>query len=246
MKQHLSPFSVFFQIILLSSLWISIPASFADSQQAALPVPYLAQYKAKIRGISINLEEQLKALSDNQFEITVQAKTFYASFNQRSLFEFENGIPDPVIFDSAQKIFGSARNYQIKFEDKSAHYKKGDTRIELEVPAGIQDILSVKLVLRHWLAQRDSQNEIEIPVVSKKKLKQYKFVVVGEQVIKTPAGRFNAIEVERIKAGKKLATFWFAKDWSYMLVKMEADDDGKSESMKLSSGVVDGRTMVGR
>lgn len=210
-------------------------------------MPYLAQYKAKIRGISVNLEEQLKALSDNQFEIAVQAKTFYASFSQRSLFEFKNGIPDPVSFESAQKIFGNARSYQITFDDKSAHYKKGDTRIDLDVPAGIQDILSVKLVLRHWLAQRDSQskNEIEIPVVSKKKLKQYKFVVVGEQVIKTLAGSFNAIEVEQIKAGRKSATFWFAKDWSYMLLKMEADDDGKSESMKLSSGVVGERKIVG-
>jgi len=245
-KSFLKYFSTIFRSILFCCLIAESPLSADESPQTSSPLLYQAKYKAKIRGISLNLEEKFKALAGNQFEIDTSAKTFYASIHQRSLFTLEKGIPVPVLFESSQKILGSARDYKIKFEVGSAHYRKGDTKIDLEVPAGVQDILSVKLVLRNWLSERDGENEIEFPVVSKKKLKQYKFVVAEEEVLKISAGRFNAIKVEQIKAGKKSAIFWFAINWGYMLLKMEADDDGKSESMEIDSGIVDGRTMIGQ
>ncbi|MBV1959671.1 MAG: DUF3108 domain-containing protein [Pseudomonadales bacterium] len=244
-KGALKYFNTIFRTILFCCLIAGSPLSADELLKTSSPLLYQAKYKAKIRGISLNLEEVFKALAGNQFEIDVSAKTFYASIHQRSLFTLEKNIPVPVLFASAQKILGSSRNYKIKFDAGSAHYRKGDTKIDLEVPAGVQDILSVKLVLRNWLSERTGETEIEFPVVSKKKLKQYKFVVAEEEVLQISVGRFNAIRVEQIKAGKKSAIFWFAIDWGYMLLKMEADDDGKSESVELDSGMVDGRTMIG-
>ncbi|MDF1643770.1 MAG: DUF3108 domain-containing protein [Pseudomonadales bacterium] len=232
-------------IAILGPTWAIADNSSASSAPIP-PTPYQASYKAKINGTFLTLKRTLKQLADGHIQITTTAKTFYASFFQRSVFELKQGVPSPLIFDHQQKMLGVERgSYGIQFEDEQARYQKGDTKVELNIPAGAQDILSVQYMLRNWLPK--GETEIGIPVVSRAKLKQYKFKITGEAVLNLPAGRFNAIKVERVDTPDKQGSYWFAKDWNYMLLKMEMPNGkGKTDYLELSSAVVGGRTMMGR
>lgn len=240
----------FIMLCLVVAAILAPTLAIADNSSASSapipPTPYQASYKAKINGTSLTLKRTLKQLADGHIQITTTAKTFYASLSQRSVFELKQGVPSPLIFDHKQKMLGVERgSYAIQFEDEQAHYQKGDTRVELNITAGAQDILSVQFMLRNWLPK--GETEIEIPVVSRAKLKQYKFKISGETVLHLPAGRFNATKVERVDAPDKQGSYWFATDWNYMLLKMEMPDGkGKMDYLELSSGVVGGRRMVGR
>lgn len=246
MIRSINSLKLVLRFLLLCFIALSASATAGDSPAFNTPPPYQAKYKAKMYGTSLTLKQELKQLANGQLQISSAAKTFYASFSQRSVFALEQGIPRPVTFDVQKKILSRDRgSYGIQFDVGQAHYKKGNTSVELSVPAGVQDILSVQFMLRNWLPK--GETEIEIPVVSKAKLKQYRFKITDEIMLQVPAGRFSAVKVERLDSPEKHDSYWFAKEWGYMLLKMEMPKGkGKIDYLELSSGVVGGRTMMGR
>lgn len=192
------------------------------------------------------MNRSLRRMSSGLFEMKIEAKAFFAKFSQRSLFALDYGTPNPVIFNVSQKILGvsDGKKYEIQFGKKLASYNKKGTSVEIDVTPGTQDILSVQYMLRQWL--KEGETEVVVPVVSKSNLKQYHFKITDRSAIQVPAGRFNAVKVERMGPTQSYGSFWFATDWDFMLLKTVADGDkGKIERMELRSGVIGGKPMVG-
>ena len=74
----------------------------------------------------------------------------------------------------------------------------------------------------------NGKTEFEFPVFEKKKSKTFKFKVIGEETVKTPAGSFLAIKVQQVRSSKKREIYaWFGKSEGYPLLKLRDKKDGK-------------------
>ena len=105
---------------------------------------------------------------------------------------------------------------------------------KMDISEGVQDKLSYQLLLQQDLAQ--GLQEFNYTVADGGKLKQYKFIVDGKEVIEAPIGTFESIRVKRIRDGKKnRETFiWFAPELGYQIIKLhQTEKKDKSYSLLL-------------
>ena len=75
------------------------------------------------------------------------------------------------------------------------------------------------------------------PVADHKRIKTYTFAIKGKGMVDTPAGRFEAIQFERIDDPKTTLRFWLAPSKDYMPVKVQNIEDGEDKvSLTLKKG----------
>lgn len=104
---------------------------------------------------------------------------------------------------------------------------RGDEQWDRDVSGEAMDELLSQL--RLMLAVRDGETSIEITVVdSDGELDEYRFEVVGEESVETPAGAFDAIRVER-KGGsrRRVTTMWFAPSIGYVPIIVRQERVGR-------------------
>jgi len=77
----------------------------------------------------------------------------------------------------------------------------------------------------------------------------YDFRVLGAEKVSTKAGSVDAIKVERVRdptQNKRTTVMWFAKDWDYLLVRLQqVETDGKEYNIMLQEGTVAGKEVKG-
>lgn len=97
----------------------------------------------------------------------------------------------------------------------------------MDIPPAALDKLVVTLAVMHDLAQ--GHREMEYAVADGGKLKTYRFRVVGEETVQTPAGSFDTLKLERVREdNKRYTALWCAPDLHYLPVRIlqrESDDD---------------------
>ena len=64
-------------------------------------------------------------------------------------------------------------------------------------------------------------------MVDRKNLTHYQFRFAGRETVKTPAGDFEAIKLERIDNPDKLGLLWVAPSRDYLPVRIETRNGGK-------------------
>lgn len=78
----------------------------------------------------------------------------------------------------------------------------------------------------------------------------YDFRVLGEEAVTTMVGTVDAIKVERVRdptQSKRITVLWFAKDWDYLLVRLQqVEKDGKEYQIILEEGRVNNKAVKGR
>ena len=84
------------------------------------------------------------------------------------------------------------------------------------------------------------------PVISRGKLKQYDYRVVGNEVLETAIGPLATVKVERVVDADSNSQFtaWLASDWEHLIVKLEQKKNGDSHQLKLRSAVVNNQTVL--
>jgi hypothetical protein len=84
-------------------------------------------------------------------------------------------------------------------------------------------------------------------IVDRKRLKQYRFELLGEELVETPIGKLNTVKLKRLrKEGSPRETIiWLAKDWDFLLTKIHQKENGKSYEIILSEGELAGKPITG-
>jgi hypothetical protein len=96
---------------------------------------------------------------------------------------------------------------------------------ETAMPFGIQDKLTQTLSLRQALIQ--GKTNINYTVAEDDKLKNYTFIILGEERLTTKLGVLDTVKVEHISRKGHRTTMWFAKSLDYLPVKMTQQRKGK-------------------
>lgn len=106
---------------------------------------------------------------------------------------------------------------------------------QMDIPPHALDKMVVTLVLMHDLAR--GLRDVEYAIADGGKLKTYRFKVVGEERVETPAGSFDTLKLERMRDdNKRYTALWCAPELHYLPVKLlQREDDDRIITSELRS-----------
>jgi hypothetical protein len=88
------------------------------------------------------------------------------------------------------------------------------------------------------------KNNFSYTVTNGRKIKTYKFEIIGEEVLKTPLGEVKTVKVKRSRENDDLVTYaWFAKDFQYLLVRMQQEEDGSDYTIYINKASINGKVI---
>jgi hypothetical protein len=112
------------------------------------------------------------------------------------------------------------------------HTTSGGVTWSQPVTSDAQDRLSQQLLVRLHLAE--GKKDITYQVADGGKIKSYRFLVQGKEVIETPYGQMECLRVKRSKESRKPDyTIWFASALDYLPIRIERKHSGRLYQMVL-------------
>lgn len=209
-------------------------------------------YTAKLYGFHITARSTLTAQKidspekNNAYIFTFNAESIIGDVKESTEFEWnvqqQQTIPKRYFYK--RNGIGKDRNDQLVFDwDKliiSNKIRNIDT--PLDATKHIQDSLSYQIQLRQDLIA--GKKNMSYNISNREKIRQYQFDVVGEEVLDTPLGKVNAIKVKRQHDNNNVETIaWFAKDFQYLLVRLQKEENGSAYTIYLSKASLDGKAI---
>ncbi len=230
----------------LLCLFLSSSPSIADAQL----LPYQATYTTNYSGITANMEQRLKKTGSNQWSLHNNLSIMFVGFEEKAQFLINNLRVQPQTYHYSNKL-SSKRNSALTFNPKNHSVIDSlHTKTPLVLPEGALDKLSFQAQMRlDFMAQDPLKafKDKEFSLVDRTKYKTYRIKYLSEEVIETPAGKFNTVKIEQRRPGKdKYTLIWLAKDWDYFVLRIQRMEKGESEyQVNLKQAVIDGKTIKG-
>jgi hypothetical protein len=97
------------------------------------------------------------------------------------------------------------------------------------------------LSLKYQFMFTPPQNDGTVTLTDGKKVEQYPYRVLKDQMVKTPAGNYDTLHVSKIKQDQNEASFelWLGKDQHYLPVRVMAANDEHMLEQVLTKIVID-------
>lgn len=222
----------------LGTIGCSASASAADAALPALSLVYSVQY-AGINAGEADVTLQPDTVSgcyryDTVTRPTGFVRALFGAPSQFSRFCIENGVLRSQRFESV--LDGDdEQSYRLDFDYAQGIVTDENGRVR-EIPAEAVDSFSIQQAVRLWVVQH--AGDVEPPVarftmVDRKNLTYYALKIVRRETVKTPAGRFETILLERIDNPNKVGRYWLAEARDWMPVKIETRS-GKKPSLVMT------------
>lgn len=223
---------------LLTALLISGGGALAETSSTASPAPtvaaniqlkpfeahYTSSYKLGFLNFEIEAKRQLTELDNNTWQLDFSASASAASLDERSRFRLIDGVITPLQYT----LEGSGL---IQEDDRALSFNTANKTITDDLnnkvypdqwQTGLQDKLTYMLQISLDIAA-DKQN-LDYPVFEKNKLKNYRFEIIGEEILTTRVGPLKTIKIRQVRKDKRDITAWLAMDKQYLLVKLVDKD----------------------
>lgn len=207
--------------------------------------PFEATYKASYSGIGVTAVRRLSSEGGN-WRLQFNADSFLADIREFSRFDKRGGQLIPRHYEYHRTGLVRDRHKVLRFEPEKRrviNVRNGDRTLE-DAPAQVQDKLTYQLQLALDVAA--GNKTLEYAVADGKKIRHYKFAIVGRENIETPLGPIEAIKVQRVREADadRETIIWFAPQWDYALVKLkQQEEDGKTYQISLTKLTTDGRSV---
>ncbi len=212
------------------------------AKSASFPESFEAVYALKKGFITFGeTRRTLKNLEQGRFSYESKTKpTGFAAFfvegrvSEKSIWKFQDGHLQPLEFSYLNTGGGKKREVELKFDWQT---KKVTNRVNgdpwtMVLTDGTLDKLLYQLSLMHDLAA--GKEQMTYTIADGGKLKTYDIRVRGDEVIETPAGKFETVIVAR-EGNERSTTMWCAKSLNYLPVKIQQiEADGNRFSAELS------------
>ena len=214
---------------------------------AQQPIAFKADYKAQIKGFSVKATRELKQVGQDQFELSFKASSWAAKINETSVFSWQDQQVQPQQYDYRQSAFGKKKARSIAFDQQKQQITtlQDDQTNTLPLTEAVFDQLNYQLQLQMDVAA--DKKDLTYSIVRKGGLRQYRFEILGDEILETQAGELNTVKVKVIRENKDKVTYiWFAKDWDYLLVQLEQyEGEKKRLAIALKKATVNEQTLSG-
>ena len=201
-----------------------------------VPTPFTASFKIFWNGMEVaETHNSLVRLDDDNYiyrsetNSTGLASIFYKLHvvEESHWYLHEQQLkPLSYSYDRIKKKKERHKKTVFDWENNQAHYIGDGTKLSFELQAGMTDKLLYQINLMHDLKM--GHIPTSYTVVDGAKIKTYKLIYLGEEIVDTPIGKFNTMKFSRQRPGKKQSiNLWCAKDLHYLPIKVESiDEDG--------------------
>jgi hypothetical protein len=216
-------------LISLISLVPALAASELAALEEAVLVPFESRYELSIKGIPQG-ETRMRLEPDQPgtylYHSLTQPKSVAAWFRdetvrEQSRFELVAKTLRPLDFQYQRSSDRADRSVTIRFDwgkNRVLNSVEGDNW-SMPVPVGTLDKILVNLAL--MLDLQHGLTHVEYPVADGGILKTYRFDVIDNTRIDTPAGTFDTVVVTRSREDKQSTRLWCAPELGYLPVRVE-------------------------
>lgn len=219
--------------------------------QAADLQPFSASYTADWKQLPMSgtAERSLTKNANDTWTLSFKASMMIASLTEVSTLRVDKGTLLPQSYNFERGGLGKTKKIDMAF-DWSSKVVSGTDRgdvINLPINPGVLDKSTYQLALQKDVAA--GKKSMSYQVVDGDSVDTYDFRVLGSEKVDTKAGKIDAIKVERVRdptQNKRITVMWFAKDWDYLLVRLQqVETDGKEYNIMLLDGTVNGNAVKG-
>jgi len=232
--------------LLLALTLLALPAV-----QAADLQPFSASYTAdwKQLPMSGSAERSLSKNDNGTWTLSFKASMMIASLTEESTIRLDKDTLLPQSYTFERGGLGKAKKINLDFDWASKMVTGSDRGDPVKVPlnSGMLDKSTYQLALQRDVAA--GKKSMSYQVVEGTDTDTYDFRVLGAEKVSTKAGSVDAIKVERVRdptQNKRTTVMWFAKDWDYLLVRLQqVETDGKEYNIMLQQGTVAGKEVKG-
>lgn len=165
------------------------------------------------------------------------AALFIGKLSERSDFCVEDGRLQSRHFEF-HRADRAKDDFSVDFDWK-AGTAKTSRGVEVPLADGVTDRLAMQIAIQRWVIARNGTpgpEELAITKVEAKRAKTYRFRISARESLAVPAGRFDAIRVERVDNPDRSVRFWLAPALGYAAIRVEDLEDGSEQfSMALKS-----------
>lgn len=241
---------IYTRLFLLLSLTLS---SFTHNALADTEQPYpefTADYNATWTGgwfpINVDAKRSLYYQQDGSAVLTFEADSAIAGLKETSTFRFLDTVIQPLQYRYLRTgLFKEPDRNQL-FDWQNKQIVNGDNQkvFENHWHDQVQDNLSYNL--QASIDLKSGKTQFTYPVFDRKKVKNFKFQLIGFEALKTNVGTLRTVKVEQIekKKDKKKTYIWFAKDYDYLLVRLkQKQKDGQTYQIDLTAADINGKTL---
>lgn len=204
-------------------------ASLQAVAQNLIPQEFEIHAESRIYGMNVKLVQTLTE-HEGQFKLSQTTKAPFISITEKSYFSFDKQQQLLAKRYSYQRsVFGAKLNRSNQFSDdlSSATYKKNkDKTVHIPLDKPVSDQLNFIIPIQQWAKTEPKVGDsTEIALLKRKSVKAEQYQLKGYEWIETELGWFETAVIEKLHDNDRVTIFWLAKDWQYMLVKMQHSDD---------------------
>lgn len=227
-------------------------ASQSESAPEHVPETYEARYQAKALGMSATAYRTLTNTDNifrlqNSLTLTLLGASV-GSVTETSEFRWHSDSLQPLHYQYDQTgISSRVEIIDFNWDTHTALSTFGTESLEVAMPDDVLDKLNFSVELGRDVAQK-AQKEFTYHVMDSDEIDTHVYRIEAEETITTPAGNLRTVKLERIRSGdsKRRTTVWLARDWDYLLVKLEQiSSSGMATELTLESAIIAGETLTG-
>lgn len=213
---------------------------------ANAPKTFDNQYKAKLYGFNITVTNRLTQTADNQFDLLFNAESIIGSITEQSKMQWNpvQQTIQPLDYRYNRRGLGKDRTAELSFDwiNNSVTNKVQKTSWQMDIAQKVQDKLSYQIQMQQDLL--NGQKNFTYQIADGGRLKEYKFTTMGEEMLDTPLGKVNTIKVKRSRENDTRITYaWLAKDWNYLLVRLQQEEKGDAYTIYIHKATLDGKVI---
>lgn len=232
-----------FRTWIISAVFLFSNLAIADSK----PKVFDNEYKTKLYGFNIVVTNRLTQLNDNEYQLLFKFDSMLGSITETSkmLWNNEKNTVVPQHYVYKRRGLGKDRDADLRFDwNKKVvanHVQK--SQWQMDIVEKVQDKLSYQLQLQQDFIS--GKEKFSYKIADGGHLKEYKFEKVGEEILETPLGKVNAVKVKRSRDNDERITYaWLAKDWNYLLVRLQQEEKGDAYTIYITKASLDGKPIT--
>ncbi len=209
---------------------------FTAQAQAQDIQPFSAQYSFEVKDKISGKGKATRTLkkSGNNWSYQTKAYVFggIAKASQVTNFQLSNHKVKPTSAKTTYKILGKSNVHKVKFNNKSVVSTYKNKAKTLPMPSPAYDDLSLEVQIRQDLLNNKFTGNYYR--VSKNEIVKTKFKKSNNVKLKTKAGTYNTVRVDRVHSNSKRQTsFWLAPSLDYLPIKIVTKDKSTKIKMEL-------------
>jgi hypothetical protein len=228
--------------IVTSVLVLSNLAFAADKPQV-----FNNEYKTKLYGLNIVVTNHLTQVQENEYKLLFKFDSMLGSITETShlLWNPQQKHVEPLHYVYKRRGLGKDRDADLRFDwnKKIVTNHVQTSNWQMSIVEKVQDKLSYQLQLQQdFIAGKE---KFSYKIADGGHLKEYKFEKIGEEVLETPLGKVKTVKVKRSRENDKRVTYaWLAKDWNYLLVRLEQEEKGDSNTIYITKASLNGKPIT--